>query len=141
MIREISRLLRSAHPGAHQTVTGHVARGARIAAAIKSRWGLQTARQWQAKHMRWILERWCPSQGFSSATRYDYWRTVRALAAALRRWSNWQPYLHGPWEQIGIGGRRPKLAGRHGTKPSMEVPMAAQPAARREDRSHHRLRR
>lgn len=109
-MNEIQQLLRHAQPGADASVAGHIERGERIAAAINPHWGLSTVRAWKVKHLRWFLLAHC--ENVSPATLYDYWRTIRVLAAALNRLHDWEPYLHGPWLRSGSGGRRPKLAGR-----------------------------
>src|SRR5690349_8885385 len=88
---EIHNLLRRAQPGANKTVIDHIARGERIADAIRDRWGLMTARAWKVKHLRWFLNEHCKPP-MASTTRYDYWRTARALAAALGRWDDWEPH-------------------------------------------------
>ena len=104
----IALLLNRSTPGANVSINGHIKRGERIADAINERFGVREPRQWQVKHLRWVLERWAVEQ--ASTTRYDYWRTVRVLASALGKWSDWEPHLRGPWCKDGIGGRRPKLA-------------------------------
>ncbi len=40
--------------------------------------------QWQAKHLRWYLDRACAD--LAPTTRYDRWRTIRSLAVALGAW-------------------------------------------------------
>lgn len=104
----IAILLKRSLPGAKSSIVGHIERGERIAQAIQQRFGISEPRQWQAKHLRWVLERWASEK--SEATRYDYWRTVRVLAAALGRWPDWRPHLDGPWYKKGQGGRVPKIS-------------------------------
>jgi hypothetical protein len=99
----IAILLKRSLPGSKSSVTGHIERGERIAQAIQQRFGISEPRQWQAKHLRWVLERWASEK--SEATRYDYWRTVRVLAAALNHWPDWAPHLDGEWCRKGVGGR------------------------------------
>jgi len=106
----IALLLKRALPGAKASIAGHIERGERIAQAIQQRFGISEPRQWQAKHLRWVLERWASEK--SEATRYDYWRTVRVLASVLNYWPNWAPYLQGKWCRGGNGGRMSKLAGK-----------------------------
>jgi hypothetical protein len=89
----IAILLKRSLPGSKSSIAGHIERGERIAQAIQQRFGISEPRQWQAKHLRWVLERWASEK--SEATRYDYWRTVRVsggrvgevagLAASLGR--------------------------------------------------------
>jgi len=110
----VAILLERALPGAKVSVRGHIERAERIARAIHARFGIPEPHRWQAKHLRWVLERW--AGGLSSASRYDYWRTVRALASALGRWPDWEPHLRGPWQRQGKGGRPAKLA--RAAKPS-----------------------
>lgn len=107
----IALLLKKSLPGSKSSIAGHTERGERIAQAIQQRFGISEPRQWQAKHLRWVLERWASEK--SDATRYDYWRTVRVLAATLNHWRDWEPHLRGEWCRRGIGGRRAKLA--HGS--------------------------
>lgn len=109
----VAILLERAIPGAKASIRGHIERGDRIARAIQDRFGIREPRQWRAKHLRWALERW--TSGLSAGSRYDYWRTARALASALGRWPDWEPHLRGPWQRQGRGGRSAKLA-RAGTR-------------------------
>jgi hypothetical protein len=104
----IAILLKRSLPGSKSSIAGHIERGERIAHAIQQRFGISEPRQWQAKHLRWVLERWAGEK--SEATRYDYWRKVRVLASALNHWPDWQPYLRGQWCRTGTGGRVPKIA-------------------------------
>lgn len=114
--REVTVLLERAQPGARRAVRAHQRRALRLALLIEERWGVRSPRGWRAKHVRWALEHGLA--GAAPATRYDYWRTARALAAALGRWPDWEPYLRGPWTRPdgrpraprGAGGRPPKLA-------------------------------
>lgn len=103
----IAILLKRSLPGSKSSVAGHIERSERIAQAIQERFGISEPRQWQAKHLRWVLERWAGEK--SEATRYDYWRTVRVLAAAFGKWHDWRPHLEGEWCRYGTGGRPPKL--------------------------------
>lgn len=103
----IAILLKRSLPGSKSSVAGHIERGERIAQAIQERFGISEPRQWQAKHLRWVLERWAGQK--SEATRYDYWRTVRVLAAALGKWQDWWPHLYGAWCRNGSGGRLAKI--------------------------------
>ena len=54
----IAILLKRSLPGSKSSVAGHIERGERIAQAIQQRFGISEPRQWQAKHLRWVLERW-----------------------------------------------------------------------------------
>lgn len=112
---DVAVLLERALPGAKSSIAGHIERGERIARAIQDRFGIRDPHQWRAKHLRWALERW--TSELSKSSRYDYWRTVRALASALGRWPDWEPHLRGPWQRQGRGGRPAKLA-RAGTRVS-----------------------
>lgn len=72
------------------------------------------------KHVRWYLQ--VATADLSPATRYDHWRSIRALLAAMRKLHDWEPRLQGPWfyktGQKGPGGagRPPKLP--HSNKPT-----------------------
>jgi len=101
-------LLKRSLPGSKSSIAGHIERGERIAQAIQQRFGISEPRQWQAKHLRWVLERWACEK--SDATRYDYWRTVRVLAAASNHWPDWAPHLDGVWCRNGRGGRPSKIS-------------------------------
>lgn len=103
----IALLLKRALPGSKASINGHIDRGERIAAAIRERFHLSEPHQWQVKHLRWMLERW--AEPLSPSTRYDYWRTARALASVLGRWPDWEPHLRGPWCRRGVGGRPAKI--------------------------------
>jgi len=105
----IAMLLKHAVPGAAKSVGDHIARGEQIARAIQERFSISEPRQWQVKHLRWVLERWCVERKHSESRRYDMWRTVRVLTAALGRWKDWEPHLKGPWCRKGVGGRQAKL--------------------------------
>jgi hypothetical protein len=104
----VAILLERTLPGAKVSIRGHIERGERLARAIEERFGIREPRQWRAKHLRWALERW--TSGLSESSRYDYWRTARALASALGCWPDWEPHLRGPWQKPGLGGRPAKLA-------------------------------
>lgn len=104
----VAILLERALPGAKASLRGHIERAERIARAIEARFGIREPQQWRAKHLRWALERW--ANGLSESSRYDYWRTARALASVLGRWPDWEPLLRGPWQRQGKGGRPAKLA-------------------------------
>lgn len=113
----IHQILRRAQPGSSGAVHDHIRRSKRIAAAIEGRWGVDHPHQWRLKHVRWYLERSC--RHLTPATRYDHWRTIRVLLAAMGRLPNWEPRLRGPWcSKDGIShprsrrGRPPKLANR-----------------------------
>lgn len=123
MRASLEQILRRAQPGASSAVKGHIARARQISAAIGARWGAGHAHpyHWRLKHVRWYLESTC--RDLAPATRYDHWRTVRAVLSARGKWSDWAPRLKGPWcyrtgtPGKGPGGRPAKLAfrGRTGT--------------------------
>lgn len=107
-------LLAGSLPGAHSTVRGHLTRAAIIGSTIWRRFQVGPYR-WQVKHLRWYLDQ---TQGLAPSSRYDHWRTVQALTAALGRYKDWRPHLvNGPWMRptgekslpLGIGrpSRRP----------------------------------
>jgi hypothetical protein len=104
----VAILLERGLPGAKVSLIGHIERAGRIARAIEARFGIREPRQWRVKHLRWVLERW--ASDLSPSSRYDYWRTARAIASALGRWPDWEPHLRGPWQRQGKGGRPAKLA-------------------------------
>lgn len=100
-------LLEDAQPGQFSGVQKHIRFGERILEAVRNHFGVRDPRDLQAKHLRWVLDRHLADR--SPATRYDYFRTCRAIASALGRWPDWKPYLHGPW--VRPTGR----SGPHGT--------------------------
>ena len=113
----IHQILRRAQPGSSRAVHYHIRRGERIAAAIAERWRRDHPHQWRLKHVRWYLE--YHSRHLTPATRYDHWRTMRVLLAAMGRLPHWEPRLRGPWcRKDGMTqpksrvGRPPKLANR-----------------------------
>lgn len=109
----ITLLIAAAIPGSKSTIHNHVQRGERIATAIQQRYQISTPHQWQAKHLRWFLE--VQTVGMSHASRYDYWRTCRALASVLGKWPAWENHLRGNWNLHAAkqrGGRPAKLANR-----------------------------
>lgn len=105
----IEQLLGRSMPGSAKTRRNTIERAERLCQPISERFGLSSVRQLKAKHLRWALETWAATK--SSQTRYDYWRTARCIAAALGRDEDWAPYLRGPWQKSGTGGRRPRLPG------------------------------
>lgn len=116
MVNEVALLLRGAQPGKHSGVAQHIRRGEHLREAIAGRYGVTHVHAWQVKHVRWGLEHGLGD--VSDATRYDYWRTARVIAAALNHWPDWAACLHGPWQspsgqvrpEAHAGGRPAKLA-------------------------------
>ncbi len=113
MTSPVNRILVRAQPGSRGGVRQHVARGEILRAKIAARFGIDRPEQWRAKHIRWALEHGLPD--LSNSTRYHYYRTARAIAAALGHWPNWQPYLLGPWTTP--AGSTPDRGGRRGGRP------------------------
>lgn len=113
---QIAILLRRAQPGATSGIQAHIKRATRMQTLIAERFGVSEPHQFKAKHLRWVLEH--RTAALAPSSRYDYWRTARALAAILGHWPDWEPHLRGPWisPQRGRrpaghpGGRPPKLA-------------------------------
>jgi hypothetical protein len=113
--------LANSQPGARgTTVAAHLNRAEMVADTIWRRFNVGPY-QWQAKHLRWYLDRACAN--LAPTTRYDRWRTIRSLAVALGRLDGWQHHLRGPWlrpngdGEAPLGtGRPPKLPGRGGAK-------------------------
>ncbi|MDD5395253.1 MAG: hypothetical protein PHE17_19700 [Thiothrix sp.] len=115
----IPLLLSAAIPGSKRTISDHIKRGGRIAAAIQQRYQISNPHQWQAKHLRWFLE--VQTAGMPTASRYDYWRTCRALASALGKWPAWETHVRGNWNPHASkqrGGRPAKLANRGISNPA-----------------------
>ena len=123
MTPPMRRILGRSQPGSRGGVQQHIERGEVLRRLIETRFGISRPEAWQAKHPRWALER--ALADLAPATRYAYWRTARAVAAALGHWPAWEPHLRGNWTsptgtatgiRPGHGGRPPKLAAR--AKPS-----------------------
>lgn len=118
----IDVLLRRAQPGSRRSVQQHIRRAQRLHDLIAERFDVREPYQYRAKHLRYALEQ--GTTGLAPATRYDYWRTARVIAAALGKWPDWEPYLRGSWTaprvdvedtetaraRRAMGGRPPKLA-------------------------------
>lgn len=93
--RAAAALLARSLPGTRRgSVRAHVMRAGTLSEAIWTRWHVLPA-EWRAKHLRWFLEVYV--RCLAPTSRYDYYRTARALATALGRWSDWEPHLRGPW--------------------------------------------
>jgi len=108
-VSDVERLLIKAQPGCRVTVKEHIERGERIMLAIRTRFPeVKNVYGLKAKHARWLLKEWCSAQGHSETTRYHYFRTIRAISAALGKWNDWKPYVNGAWVKPGQG-RPPKL--------------------------------
>ena len=71
-------------------LTVRLHRAERIGEAIWRRWQVAPA-HWQVKQVRWYLEYHC--RDLAPSSRYDHWRTVRALLHALAKAENWLPHL------------------------------------------------
>ena len=120
MSTAVHRILSRAQPGSRGGVAQHIGRGETMRSLIEERWGIRRPEQWQAKHLRWCIER--ALADLAPATQYSYYRTIRAVAAALGHWPAWEPHLRGPWTsptgtptvqaRRARGGRPPKLAAR-----------------------------
>lgn len=112
----IELMLRRALPGSNRAVREHIRRGEQIATAIAGRWGVNHPHRWKMKHVRWYCQ--TATADLSAATRYDHWRTTRALLAVMGRLEDWEPRLRGPWfyrtgkKGRGRAGRPPKLPRR-----------------------------
>ncbi len=103
-------LLGKSMPGSRRgSVKGHLERAAAIADAIWRHFHVGPY-QWQAKHLRWYLEHHIVT--LAPTSRYDRWRTIRALAVALARMNDWEAHLKGPWLRPTGDGRRPLQEGR-----------------------------
>ena len=111
--RQAAALLRRSMPGASRTVQRHTRRADQIGAVIWRRWHVIPA-QWQVKHLRWYLTH--ETRELAASSRYDHWRTVRALVAALDRLEDWQPHFRGPW--IRPTGDATPLDRRQGGRPA-----------------------
>ncbi|GHB15762.1 hypothetical protein [Modicisalibacter luteus] len=102
-------LLKRAQPGKNSGVRTHIRRGERVAVLVEKRFGIREPYQWRAKHLQWVLK--AGVAHLSAASRYDYWRTCRVLAAALGHWPDWEPHLRGSWTRPGPPGPNPGAPG------------------------------
>lgn len=103
-------LLAKSQPGSRSgSVKGHLERTGAIADALWRRF-MVGPYQWRAKHLRWYLDRECAD--LAPTSRYDRWRTVRALLVSLGKFDDWAPYLKGPWLRPTGDGKRPLQVGR-----------------------------
>jgi len=105
----IEMLLKRAQPGKNSGVKAHIKRGQRIASRIEERWRISEPYQWKVKHLQWFLK--ADTAALSPASRYDYWRTARVIAAALGHWHDWEPHLRGPWTRPKPPGPQPGAPG------------------------------
>ena len=112
-------LLSRAQTGHGGVREDHIRAVERIGAWIADRFGVdaQNVHAWKCKHLRWALE--VGTRDMANPTRYEYWRSVRGLIAAMGRLHDWEPHLRGPWQhpdgrqpKRGQGGRPPKVATR-----------------------------
>jgi len=122
--RQAAALLRHSMPGKTRSVQRHTRRADQIGDLIWRRWQV-IPEQWQVKHLRWYLSH--ETRDLAPASRYDHWRTVRALVAALGRLDDWLPHLRGPWlrptgdaskPNRHLGGRPARLPAGRPIKPS-----------------------
>ena len=108
--RQARALLAKSLPGSRRgTVKTHLHRAEQIGEAIWRRWQVAPA-HWQVKQVRWYLEYHC--RDLAPSSRYDHWRTVRALLHALAKAENWLPHLQGPWLRPTGDDATPLKAGR-----------------------------
>jgi hypothetical protein len=123
----IRRLIERAQPGTRGGIAQHIERGEVMRRLIEQRYNISRPEQWQAKHVRWVLERALADR--SAATRYAYYRSARVVAASLGHWPAWEPHLRGIWTRptgvlrrpdAAVGGRPPKLAHRAAVRHSEE---------------------
>ncbi|GAB3679042.1 hypothetical protein [Salinisphaera aquimarina] len=118
------RLLGAAQPGQKKGgVKSHVQRGAQQLQLINARYpDIKRPEQLRLKHAVWLRDYGLANLG--PATRYHHYRTLRVVASALSRWSDWESRLVGTWcnpqgespdtnaSGTNRGGRPPKLPGR-----------------------------
>lgn len=93
--RQARALLVRTLPGSRKgTVKAHLVRAERIATAIWKRFKAGP-HQAQVKHFRWYLQ--TQTNTLNPSTRYRHWLTVRLIACALDKETDWLPYLKGGW--------------------------------------------
>ena len=92
--RQARSLARRVFSGQRRVVKGKENHIANVANKIYGRWRVGPY-QWQVKHVRWIL---VSLTHCSSGTKYRYFRYIRACLIYLNKWCDWEPHLHGPWQ-------------------------------------------
>lgn len=92
---DIDRLLYGVVKGKKSNIKKHIQRGERIENIIYAKYKIK-ATKWRVKHLKWFLM--SQTNQLSSATRYDYFLTIKLLAHRLHKWQDWQKHLKGPWE-------------------------------------------
>ena len=105
----ILKLMR-ALPGSKASRRAHVRRALLIQQSLSEKRGIEHFLSWKVSHFRWFLDQEMANRAMT--TRSDYWRTMRALAAALGKWPQWEPHLRGPWSSESGKGRPPRLPGK-----------------------------
>jgi hypothetical protein len=83
--------------GSPQSRKRHLMQAEVIQAAIELRWDRDRPERWQAKHVRWFLQK--QAKTASPETIYRYWLTARLLVERLDKTNSWLPHLSGPWTQ------------------------------------------
>jgi hypothetical protein len=83
--------------GSPQSRKRHLMQADVIQSAIELRWDRDRPERWQAKHVRWFLQK--QAKTASPETIYRYWLTARLLVERLDKTNNWLPHLSGPWTQ------------------------------------------
>ncbi len=111
--KRAAALIHRSQSGSRQAVLVHVKRAEIIGETIWRRWQVMPV-AWQAKHLRWLLSH--HTRDLKPSTRYDWWRTVRVLCAALGKFEDWKPHLKGPWQRPDGEVRAPAQATGRPTK-------------------------
>lgn len=110
---QVRAAIQKAVPGSHTSLKGHLKRAELIAREI---WKKDQALpvQWRLKHVRWFLAEY--TKGLVPSSRYDYWRTVKAILAVQGKLDAWSAQLNGPWKsqngtksRVSNNGRPSKL--------------------------------
>ncbi|MFT6907814.1 MAG: hypothetical protein ACJAS1_004500 [Oleiphilaceae bacterium] len=94
VLRSAKSLARRTFRGNRSTLKSKEKHIENVAIAIYERWRIGP-HDWQAKHIRWLLERHLASR--SRGTKYRYFLIIRKVLIELNKWLNFKPYLDGSW--------------------------------------------
>lgn len=81
--------------GSSDTKKSDIQRAINIQQAIAKRWQRDHPKQWQLKHVHWLLD--VHLRSLSQETRYRYWLTLRVILKRIKKVKDWEPRLQGSW--------------------------------------------
>jgi hypothetical protein len=80
--------------GSSESIKSHKKRALKIARAIHYQYGVNVY-QYQLKHIKWFLD--VANQSLKSNSQYNYWLTIKEIAAIIGKSEDWLPRMQGPW--------------------------------------------